>query len=326
MKKSIILCISFFIILLAGCNQASSTNQDTEKPIIYTTIYPIQYIVDQLAGETVETVSIYPPGTDAHSYEPSAKNMTDIAKGDAFIYLGSNLEAFSDTIANALNGENTNLIEVGLHEELFEDLSDSQGHGDDHDESHDHGSHEDDVHDDGHAHGDHDPHIWLDPIRMITLASIVKAELNELLPEQEMKINDNFHALEKELQQLDSNFQDVLADKEQKKILVSHAAYGYWEQRYGLEQIAVKGVAANNEPSQQELVRIMDQAKQYNLNYMIFEQNISEKVAKNIQNEIGASSLFIHNLAVLTDEDIKNSEDYFSLMEKNIEVIDQATK
>ncbi|MDQ7862298.1 hypothetical protein RCO48_18710 [Peribacillus frigoritolerans] len=35
-----------------------------------------------------------------------------------------------------------------------------------------------------------------------------------------------------------------------------------------------------------------------------------------IQKEMGAKSLELHNLSVLTDKDIEAGEDYFSLMEK----------
>ena len=44
-----------------------------------------------------------------------------------------------------------------------------------------------------------------------------------------------------------------------KEILVSHAAYGYWEQRYGLKQIPIAGISASDEPSQKQLADITKQ-------------------------------------------------------------------
>ena len=48
--------------------------------------------------------------------------------------------------------------------------------------------------------------------------------------------------------------------------------------------------------------------------------------SKVIQDEIGAEALTIHNLEVRTEEDIENERDYISLMEDNLEILDQVTK
>jgi zinc transport system substrate-binding protein len=65
-------------------------------------------------------------------------------------------------------------------------------------------------------------------------------------------------------------------------------------------------------------------ADKEDLNYVIFEQNISSKLTEIIQKEMGAKSLKLHNLSVLTDKDIKAGEDYFSLMENNIKTLQTA--
>lgn len=57
---------------------------------------------------------------------------------------------------------------------------------------------------------------------------------------------------------------------------------------------------------------------------MIFEQNVSEKVAKIIQQEIGAKSLTLHNLESVSETDLKNNEDYFSIMKRNLETLSEA--
>jgi zinc transport system substrate-binding protein len=109
-----------------------------------------------------------------------------------------------------------------------------------------------------------------------------------------------------------------------KYLLVTHAAYGYWEQRYGLEQIGISGLSPTQEPSQKELTEVIEESKEHNLKYVIFEQNVSSKVAEVIQKEIGAETLQLHNLEAATKEDIQNHEDYFSLMKKNLETIKKA--
>ncbi len=40
-----------------------------------------------------------------------------------------------------------------------------------------------------------------------------------------------------------------------------------------------------------------------------------------IQKEIGTKSLTLHNLEAITEENIKEGDDYFSIMRKNLETI-----
>jgi len=308
-----IIPIIFIISILSACSSTDTDGNNDGELSIYTSIYPIQYATERIGGDLVSVKTVYPPGVDAHSFEPTSKDMTAIADSNAFFYLGAGMEGFAETAANALANQDVALVEIGKNEELFHNQGEM-------DAGHDHQT-EDDH---GHSHGDHDPHIWLDPLRMIEMADIVKKELIELDPEQEAVFEKNFAELKADLLTLDDDFQETLASKADKKVLVSHAAYGYWEERYGIEQIAINGLSSSSEPSQKELTEIIDQAREFDINYIIFEQNTSNRVTEIIRDEIGAEALTIHNLAVLTDEDLANNEDYLTLMEYNLHVLDKA--
>ncbi|MRH45091.1 ABC transporter substrate-binding protein [Aquibacillus halophilus] len=206
--------------------------------------------------------------------------------------------------------------------------SEEEAHG--HDEA-EHGEEAAHGHDDTedseeetHDHGDMDPHVWLDPIRAITLAENITETLISVKPELAEEFTTNFNQLKLDLEELDKEFHNKVESKKQSKILVAHAAYGYWEKAYGIEQIAITGISPSNEPSHKELERVITKVKENNINYIFFEQNVTPKVAEVIQNEVKVEPLKIHNLSVLTEEDIENNEDYFSLMYKNIDVLVKA--
>lgn len=310
--KNIKAIIILFIVatVLISCSSSDQDHDATpdDKQTIYTSIYPVQYATERIGADSVSVKTIYPPGVDAHTYEPTSKEMTNIAKGDAFIYLGAGMEGFAETAADALKTQDVKLVELGKDEELFNT-----------DNPHEHGH-------DGHDHGDYDPHIWIDPIRMIDMSEQIKNKLVELNPKNETIYNENFSQLKKDLFHLNEQYKSTLEPKHNKKILVSHAAFGYWEERYGVEQIAINGLSSGKEPSQKELTRIIDQAEKYQLDYIIFEQNSSNRVSEIIQDHLGVKSLTIHNLSVLTEEDINKEEDYLSLMKHNLDILDQATK
>ncbi|GAA0588956.1 metal ABC transporter substrate-binding protein [Virgibacillus siamensis] len=305
----LLLTLVITVIITTGCASSPSSQSDNAHLTVYTSIYPIQYAVERIGGDTVDAESVYPPGVDAHTYEPTTREMTDIADANAFIYLGAGMEGFAESAADALGSQDVNLIELGTQQELF--------HKDSH---HEHNHHE------GHQHGDKDPHIWLDPTRMLDMAGIVKGKLIDMNPENKQVYINNFNKLKKDLLALDKQFKQTLKDKENKKILVAHAAYGYWEERYGIEQIAISGLSSSEEPSQKELTQIIDTAKKHNMRYVIFEQNGADQVSKIIQEQLGLEALHIHNLSVLTQENIDDGEDYLSLMKHNIKVLDKATK
>ncbi|MYL37620.1 zinc ABC transporter substrate-binding protein AdcA [Halobacillus litoralis] len=306
-----------FILLLTACGEEESSSSEegeqsdaSEELNIYTTVYPLQYFAEQIAGEQADVQSILPPGSDPHTYEPTSKEMIEMAEADAFIYNGAGLEPYAEKISDSIKSEDVKILEASMGIELKE-----HAHNHEEEES----SHEDEHA--GHNHGDQDPHVWLDPVLSIQVAENIKDTLVELNPGQEDTYNENFQELKSNLEELDQEFHDQLEAAPKNKFIVSHAAYGYWEQSYGVEQVSVSGLSPTNEPSQKDLEAIVETAEQHNIKHVFFEQNVTPKVADVVRKEIGAESLRLHNLSVLTEEDINNEEDYFTLMQRNLEVL-----
>lgn len=315
MKKYLI--TSFLILLvfaiLGGCSQPSAdkgkSNQTKQDKIkIYTTIFPLQDFAEKIGGNYVEVENIVPAGSDAHSFEPTTKTMIKIAEGDAFIYLGTGIEGFSKAVINAIKNEDTKIVKASEGIKLIEATNSSE---DDHE---------------GEAHADEedvDPHVWLDPRRAIQLAENIKNALVEINPEQKDYFEKNYQNLKNKLELVDSSFKAMANESRNKTFITSHSAYGYWENAYGLKQIGISGLSPSVEPSQKKLEEIIKTAEQAGVKYVLFEQNVENKVADVIRREIGAESLTLHNLESLTEKDIQNNEDYISIMYKNIATLKQ---
>jgi len=300
LKAYLLSCSVILSLILVGCSSTESNEQADTELLIYTSIYPIQYVTEEIAGNIATVESVYPPGVDAHTYEPATKDITAIAGSDAFIYLGAGMEGFAESTAEALHSKDVSLIELGENKELFQTDTSTEA--------------------------DHDPHIWLDPLRMIEMAELIKDDLIEITPDHEDEFTKNFKELETNLLALHEEFSEGLEDKTNKKIIVSHAAYGYWEDLYGIEQIPISGLASGSEPSQKELTKIVNLAEENQIKYVIFEQNSSDRVSTIIQEHIEADSLYIHNLEVLTEDNLDNQADYLSIMKENLDVLKQATQ
>ncbi|KAA0547139.1 adhesin [Bacillus sp. BGMRC 2118] len=348
MKRNTLIMVAFLLLgtLLYGCGTLKETSPPAEKEVksassepvkVYTTIFPLQDFTEKIGGNHVEVVSVFPAGVDAHTYEPTVQTMVDIAKADALIYTGAGVEGFVEAGHDALKNEHVKIVKAADGIELlpFNEAHEEEHHEDSEDEHHDdhhedQSTSEDEHHETEshtkheHHHGDADPHVWLDPVLAIDLAENILHALEQLKPEAKEDFKRNFEKLTEELQLLNQEFSTVIQNSTKKEILVSHAAYGYWEARYGIEQISVSGLSPTDEPSQKDLMNIINTSKEHNIKYVLFEQNLSMKIAEMVKHEIGAEALTLHNLEAITNEDQTNNEDYFSIMRRNLETLTKA--
>ncbi|RDI44369.1 metal ABC transporter solute-binding protein, Zn/Mn family [Falsibacillus pallidus] len=293
------------VIALAACGNSESDQKSSHNKLnIYTTVYPIEEFTQKIGGKYVSVHTIYPPGSDEHTFEPSQKDMMDLADSDMLFYVGLGLEGFVNKSEQTLKNENVKLIPLGSKIKIDKSAAHSN--------------------DDGHQHGDINPHIWLDPVYAKEMAKQIEISLAKEMPSHKDEFQKNYDNLASDLDDLNQKFKEMADSAPQKKFIVSHAAYSYWETRYGLEQISVAGISTSDEPSQKELKNIVDLAKKENINYILFEQNVPSKLTDVVKDEVGAQALTLHNLAVLNQKNIKNHDDYFSLMNHNIETLKTA--
>jgi len=317
MNKKLFFIISLLsIMLLSACGAKSTTTEETETKTeelsIYTTVYPLQYFTERIGGDYVDVNSIYPAGADEHTFDPTQKDMMALADSDLFFYIGLGLEGFVENAEKTLKNEHVKMIATA---EAIPDLLSDEGHEEEEVDEHGH---------EGHDHSGADPHVWISPLLSIELATSIKDALIASQPEMKDEFEKNYDQLNAELVDLDSKFKEMASNVPSKTFFVSHASFGYLADSYGLEQVAIAGLNSQSEPSQKQLAQIVKEAKDHNIHYVLFEQNVSSKLTEVVRKEIGAESLMLHNLGVLTVDDVKNNENYFTLMEQNIETLKTA--
>ncbi len=310
-----------FALILSGCGQSESDGEADQGAdfTIYTSIYPLQYFAERIGGDSVKVESIIPPGSDGHTYEPTTKELVKVSEADLLIYNGAGFEGFINKAKKSLEKQDVTFLNASAH--ITEENSE-------HDEEHGEG-HEDGHEEDAHEHGDHesgeiDPHLWLDPVYAIEMSHRIKDEMINQHPEKKEEFEKNFDVLKKDLEELDGKFKEIAENSDRKEFIVAHSAYGNWEDRYGLEQTSVAGISPSHEPSQKETQKIIQYARENNISYIILEKNISSRIAEMIQKEVGADVLYLSNLESLTEDQIEADEDYFSIMEENLQTLEKA--
>ncbi|MEK4084303.1 metal ABC transporter solute-binding protein, Zn/Mn family [Psychrobacillus sp. FSL K6-1415] len=321
MNKKILttMLFMFSLLFLTACSkeEVGTINEEGELKV-YTTIYPFQYFTERIGGEYVAVENLIPPGSDAHSVEITMKNMTNVAESKAFIYSGTALEGFANAVIDAVKDEDVKIVNATEGIDFINGVEDTDSEEEDteeHENEEEHAEHSEGI--------SIDPHVWLDPNRSITIANNIKNALNEISPDNTDAFEENFNSLKQDLEMLDENFKTMVANADSNTFLVSHSAYGYWEEAFGLQQIGISGLSPTDEPSHKELIEIIALVNEQKLQYIYIEPNLTNKVAVSVQRETGLNALTLNNLESISEENIKNNEDYFTIMKDNIEALEQ---
>lgn len=308
---SLILVISLF---LSGCGtQGSKEETSNDKITIYTTSYVLADFTQKIGEDNVEVINIIPPGVSSHDYEPSAKDMGELTKGDMFIYNGAAMERWLENTLKNLEGEDIKLVDASHKIEVAaeEEIHDEADEGDEHQDE------------EGHEH-EADSHVWLNPLNALVQAEEIKNALVEIDSENKSSYEANFEEFASKIFALDEKYRIELEDTKRKDFFVSHGAFGYLANRYGLVQNSISGIVPSDEPSPAELKQLVDEAKELNVKYILVDPADSKKLSTVLANEIGAEQLEIYTIDSLTEEQINQGIGYFELMETNLEVLKKA--
>lgn len=314
MKKKSILIIFLSLVFLVSCSNESGSKVSTgeEKLKVYISNYPLYDFTKSITGDLIEVINIR-QNSGVHGWEPSAKDIADLNKGDMFIYSGSELESWADNLIDE-GSIGVNIVDASEGLELLESDHDH----DDHDEH----EHEDD-HDD-HDHGQYDPHIWLSLRNAETILENIERAVSELDSENQEKYKENLNSYLSQLKELDEEYTKKLSDNKRDAIIVSHEAYAYLCRDYNFKQVGIEGVLAEGEPSVAQIDNIIKVSRELDAKTIFYEETISPKVANLIAEEVGASLELLSPIETLSPEQEKNGENYLTIMKSNLEGIYKA--
>ncbi len=310
--------IAVFMFLIVGLFFVLPSPLTAETaPQVYVSIYPIYEIAERIGGERLAIHQVVPDGAEPHGYEPTPREVAGLEGAAAFVYVGLGLEAWGERGARIVAEQGGRVIKLGDHVELRE----YRGHHHDHQEEDSH-DHDEDSHD--HHHGQYDNHIWLDFENMKITAEILTDLFIDLEPEGEEEFIAARNKVKQKLDELDAAYQEGLEDLKHDTIIVSHAAFGYLADSYGLKQISVTGISPEEEPSSRVIADLIEAAQASGVNYIFLETLASPRTVEVIAEEAGLEILTLNPVEGLRTEDREQSRDYFSIMHSNLENLKQA--
>lgn len=309
MKKVGLLFLSVSALFLAACGNSTASQEDGKLDIV-TTFYPVYEFTKQVTGDEANVELLVKAGTEVHGYEPSAKDIARIQDADAFVYENENMETWVHDVEGSIDTEKVNVISATEGMLLLPG-------GEEEHEGHDHSE-------EGHSHA-YDPHVWLSPERAITLVENIRDSLVAKYPEKKDAFETNAAAYIEKLDTLDAKYSETLSAAKQKYFVTQHTAFAYLALDYGLKQVSITGVAADEDPTPSRLAELTEYINKYGIKYIYFEENASKSVAETLAKETGVQLDVLNPLESLTDEAMKNGEDYISVMEDNLAALEKTT-
>jgi zinc transport system substrate-binding protein len=314
MKKLIILVSVLVMAISLGACTNSETENDSNNPLVMTTLFPHYDFAKTLGGDHVEVEYLLPPGMSAHSYEPSPQGVVRISGADLLVYTGDMMEPWvDDMVVGSGAPESLELLDLSQKVELIALGESEEEHSEEDHDDHEHG--DDDI----------DPHFWTDPLNAIKMIESIEAALLNLVDDSVAKaeIKANADTYISSIYEYHEDVLHVMEHTEEKTIMHGgHNAFGYFVYRYNLEYITpYQGFSTDSEPTPGALSNMVDTMETYNVDTLFAETLIDPKVAEAIAEETGARILYLNTAGNVSKDALENGVTYLDMMKENLETL-----
>ena len=257
----------------------------TEPIPIFVSITPQKYFVERIGGNDVKVEVMVKPGESPATFNPNPKKMSRLANSKLYFSIGVPFERIWISRLKAIQPD---LKFISLNQNLGLKIKS------------------------GYSQNKKDPHIWLSPLLVKNMVTEIEVALSKEKPEREKIFKINHTALAQELDMLDQEIRDILANGKTRSFMVFHPAWSYFAEAYGLEQISIEH--NGKEPGPRSLQEIVNRGKKSNIKTIFVQKQFGLSVAKNIAKMIGATIQEMDPLA----------ENYFENMRKTAKAISGA--
>ncbi|PKQ30668.1 MAG: zinc ABC transporter substrate-binding protein [Actinobacteria bacterium HGW-Actinobacteria-2] len=287
----------------AGANNAASTDPGAASSKVNVTVsaYPLQFLAERIIGTAGTVTNLTAPGQEPHDLELSAKQIAEMSSTDALFYIANFQAAVDEAIKTSPPkiavdvSSGLTLLTAG------EDGADSGGEL---------------------PATAIDPHIWLSPANMATMAHTMSAALSTAKPELAATFQTNTDKLVADLTGLKDSFTTGLKTCDRTQFITSHAAFGYLAHEFGLTQVPIAGLDPTEEPTAARIAAVQALAKKYGVTTIFFETLVSNAVAKSIAGDLGLKAAVLDPIEGITPTSA--GTDYIQVMQSNLTALQEA--
>ena len=280
LKKILIICSFMFIV--TGCFKT----EELDNADIFTTTYPIEYLITELYGYNSVISSVYPNGVNVEEYELSTKKINKYSKSDLFIYNGLTDE--KKIAANFVN-RNKNLKIIDVSEGLAIKSSEEE--------------------------------LWLNPSNYLMLAQNIKKGLNQYIESNIIKdeIENNYNKLKEEITKFETELKLISQNSSNNVIIVSKDYFKFLN-NYGFEVISLEETDELNNDIINRAKKLLNE-KSNSFIFVTEEDNVNTPNHINDILKSGGEKKVLNTFSILTSEQRDQNESYITLMQENLELL-----
>ncbi|MGY1777989.1 metal ABC transporter substrate-binding protein [Geodermatophilus sp. SYSU D00804] len=297
------------VLLLAACGSSGEDEAAAADGVsVQAAFYPLQWAAERVGGDRVDVESLTPPGAEPHDLELTPQDVASLTEADLVVYLAGFQPGLDDAVAEAGDAA----WDAGEAADLS--LT-AEEHGHEGESEEEHAEH---AGEEGEA---VDPHFWLDPTRLADVGDALADRLAEVDPDGADTYRENAAALRTDLEALDAEMEQGLADCAVTTLVTAHDAFGYLGERYGLDVVGVSGLSPSTEPSPAQLAEISTLVRERGVTTVYTETLVDPAVAETVAEEAGVRTAVLDPIEGLTDESA--GEDYLAVMRADLATLQE---
>lgn len=264
--------------LVLAAGCSSSGGDDDGRLAVVASFFPLAEAAARVGGEHVAVTNLTPAGAEPHDLELTTRDLDRIEDAALVFYMSGGFQPAIETAATRAGGPAIDLRPAGVT----------------------------------------DPHVWLDPTRMVTIVEAVRDALVASDPAHAPAYEANATAYRAELARLDTAFAEGLGNCRTRTFVTAHDAFGHLARRYHLRQESIAGLSPEAEPDPRQLADLADLVRAEGITTVFSETLVSPRVAETLARETGAQVAVLDPLEGLTADQAARGETYGSVMEANL--------
>jgi len=258
-------CFACFLLLLVILSACGGSQQNISESEVLTSTTFLADITQNIAGDQLVVQSLLPVGADPHSYQPTPQDLVKINHSKLLVINGLEYEHFLELLLENAGGERSIITASdGLAPRTMEDEENA-------------------------GQMVSDPHMWLDPSRVITYVENIRAGLAEYDPAGAETYQTNADEYTRKLMNLDEWIKDQVAQipPERRLLVTNHEALGYFSDRYGFTVIGtvLPSVSSDASASAGQLATLVDEIKASGVSTIFLDASENPNLAQQIADE-----------------------------------------
>jgi zinc transport system substrate-binding protein len=292
------------IIFLGGCRRTKPAKAN-DKITVTSVIFPSYDFVRAIAGDRVNLIMLLPPGSEAHSYEPTPLDIITIKDSDLFIYPGGENSKWVDRILDSISNLSENMVVlnmIDLVEAVEEELVEGMEEEGEEDEA------------------AFDEHVWTSPRNVKAIVAAITDALCELDSANADFFRQNAADYYARLDELDASFKAVVDSAKRKTVIFGDRfPFRYLADAYAFDYFAAfPGCSTDTEPSAATVAFLINKVKSEQVPVIFHIELSNERMADTISEATGAKKLLLHSCHNLTKNDFEKGLTYLDIQKANV--------